>query len=335
MLRKINSKIGHFFKLFRYYNPLQVYKYKRGQVYPIHIFFNITSKCNSNCLYCDEWLKKKTTLNFQDFSKIWEKICSKFNPKTILLTGGEIFDHPEIKQILNYLFSKKKVEINGVSSGIFSLDLNKDILSNFNLLYFSLDGPNKKIHSVFRKKSDFYSVVSSIKKAVGLKKKYGLGLKIGVMCVITSKNIAYLSRTADFVYSLGVDELAFSKVIDYNTIKKNIVSRYSLKEENLNVLYSQIKDLKKKYRFIVNTGILSDSEERQGLCFAGRAFFVINEKGNCFPCYGKHKPTVNLIKEDFSEKYLTKSGGLRTCDKNCQYYCTKNLNYHLNKLNIF
>jgi MoaA/NifB/PqqE/SkfB family radical SAM enzyme len=322
-------------KTLSYYNPIQVFRYKRGQVYPIHIFFNITSKCNSNCLYCDKWFNRNTTLSFKDFKIIWDKVKSRFRPKTLMLCGGEIFDHPEIEQILNYLCAKSNIEISGVTSGIFKTRIRKEMLSKFDLLYFSLDGHNRNLHSEFRKRSDFDTVVTSIKEAVKIKKRYHLDTRIGMMCVLSSKNYKFIRDIVLFAESLKIDELAFSTVIDYSTINPKLVNTYSLSKIDHNIIYDMLRHIKKEHKIIVNNnGFMSDYNENN-LCFAGKAFFVINERGDCFGCYGSRKPILNLLNADFTDENLKNRNTIGHCDKGCEYYCTRNVNYYLNRFNWF
>ena len=67
-----------------------------------HIRFSITSKCNYNCIYCDQegFIPKTSELTVDEITKLCKILAEILNVTRIKFTGGEPLCREEIIQII-------------------------------------------------------------------------------------------------------------------------------------------------------------------------------------------------------------------------------------------
>ena len=67
-----------------------------------HIRFSITSKCNYNCIYCDQegFIPKTSDLTVDEITKLCKILAEILNVTRIKFTGGEPLCREEIGQII-------------------------------------------------------------------------------------------------------------------------------------------------------------------------------------------------------------------------------------------
>lgn len=169
---------------------------------PISMIFNITSRCNSNCIYCS--LKERPfgpDLDDSDtLSLVQQMIRAKvFN---VLITGGEPFLRPLTMQVIRELRENQVgVEIN--TNGTLMTDKLAQDLRELGVgrIAISLDGHTSELHDSTRGKGTFELAVNGIKLAVQN------GLTVGAATVVTRRNFPHLEALTEFARSLGVTSL--------------------------------------------------------------------------------------------------------------------------------
>lgn len=104
-------------------------------VYPNEICFNITRRCNLHCEYCyvsDFINKVNNNLNLDlSLDKI-KSIIEQSSVKTVFLTGGEPFMHPEIREIISY-FTNLDIKINIATNALLITEDMCHFLNNKNI----------------------------------------------------------------------------------------------------------------------------------------------------------------------------------------------------------
>lgn len=150
----------------------------RIKLSPKEVRLETCTLCQLDCPYCymrtgDFGTMGRGYLEYGVFQEFIEK-----NPqirKIEISNNGEPFLNPDLGKILS-LASEKGIEItigngtnfNTVSDEILEL-LVKTGVSYVNI---SIDGASQEIYSMYRRKGDFYKVISNIKKLNALKEKY-------------------------------------------------------------------------------------------------------------------------------------------------------------------
>ena len=95
---------------------------------PLTVTIELLSDCNFRCLHCyiDKEKQTKDILSYEEVVHFGQQIVEK-GCLYVVLTGGEVFLHPQFKEIY-YFFVKKGVSVSVFSNG--SL-LNSEILNLF------------------------------------------------------------------------------------------------------------------------------------------------------------------------------------------------------------
>lgn len=199
---------------------------------PEKITIEITNRCNLSCEMC--YLaganRKKLTnkldsfLSFELFKKIIDEISESFTsvkkekPFSLILTGGEVFLHPDILKMLDYI-EEKKIGVTIFTNGtLINLNLASEIVKrNPVALMFSIDGP-EEIHDQIRGIGSFKKTCAAINLLQEQKERLNLKHpKIFVNTLINDLNINYLEDFIHICKKLRIDGLSFSHIQWSNT----------------------------------------------------------------------------------------------------------------------
>lgn len=166
---------------------------------PLIVSWDITNKCNLNCLFCynKSHAKWKETLPEEKLT-IAKKI-SQMEPLWVCLCGGEPLMVKELPFIIEVL-SSGKTQISMVTNGWFLNRAYLKILKKAGLraLQFSLDGIKPTTHDRLRRRNgSFQRVVEAIKLAVAE------GFFVEVAFCPTKLNYKEFPEVVEFVFNLG------------------------------------------------------------------------------------------------------------------------------------
>ena len=139
-------------------------------------YLHLTDRCNLKCSYC---YNKEQRVNIKDLDfNTWKTIIDKISPyaANVVLTGGEVFLHKDIKEIINYIKSKN-IKVIMISNGC--IDYEKAKLENtlqiIDRIFLSCDNlkDNKHERKGFNK-DVFLKNINYIEK-LNLKNKISIG----------------------------------------------------------------------------------------------------------------------------------------------------------------
>ncbi|MCM8774309.1 MAG: radical SAM protein [Candidatus Omnitrophica bacterium] len=235
---------------------------------PRVVFLTVTDECNLRCKMCGVWMRKKIRdkddnkhLEYREFINILNEIKWWGGVQYIAFdTIGEPFLNPSFIKLVRYA-NKLGFKTNTVTNGtLINESLAKDIIfSGLNSLLVSLDGPTAAIHDKIRGvRGSFDKVIKSIYYIHRLQKRYRIDSPaIGVMSVISKKNIDYIDVMADLLKKIGVNYIRFVYVslVDRTVVKdiylkvgRNIVNtkRFELSFPDLYIKEDQSIKLIKK-----------------------------------------------------------------------------------------
>lgn len=146
------------------------------------VCWNITGKCNENCLFCYRTIEDE--LSFDDNKRIANLLINE-NIKKITIAGGEPLLYKNLFDIAKYIKNKNSniflsITTNGL---LLETDSIEKLLKYFNSITLSIDGDNENIHQELgRGKTHF-------KKNIWLLNQLNEKIKIKVNSVITSRNL--------------------------------------------------------------------------------------------------------------------------------------------------
>ncbi|MFX0003516.1 MAG: GTP 3',8-cyclase MoaA [Promethearchaeota archaeon] len=163
-----------------------------------HIRFSITSKCNYNCIYCDQegFIPKTSELTVDEITKLCKILAEILHVTRIKFTGGEPLCREEIVQIIKnvsdlHLYKDISMTTNGFLLNEKAQELYNAGLNRINISLASLD-------------PDTYNkIYGSNSLEVVLK-----GLK-------TAKQIGFEPIKLNFVLMKGINDLELDNMIEF------------------------------------------------------------------------------------------------------------------------
>lgn len=167
------------------------------------VSFEITHRCNLKCTHCcidaDEAISNTNDLTTDNIKEILKKIV-EWNPKKILLSGGEPMIRPDFFEIITYLRNiysgKIVISTNGTCINYKNID---DLVRCVDQIDLSLDGIDEETCSVIRGEGVFEKVIKSIKLLKN--KKFE---KITLSMVISDSNIHLKDKFISLCNEIGV-----------------------------------------------------------------------------------------------------------------------------------
>ncbi|MFX1329008.1 MAG: GTP 3',8-cyclase MoaA [Promethearchaeota archaeon] len=139
-----------------------------------HIRFSITSKCNYNCIYCDQegFIPKTSELTVDEIIKLCKILAEILQVTRIKFTGGEPLCREEIVQIIQnvsdlHLYKDISLTTNGLLLYEKAEELYKAGLNRINV---SLGSLNKEVYKLIYGSDSLDKVLKGLKRAkeVGL-----------------------------------------------------------------------------------------------------------------------------------------------------------------------
>jgi radical SAM protein with 4Fe4S-binding SPASM domain len=288
---------------------------------PLYTIFELTYRCNLQCIHC--YIKKdsKKELNFYQIKSILNQISS-MGTLFITFTGGEVFVRKDFFKILNYATNK------GFAINIFTNATLLDKQKVYELKKFNISEMGISLYSLRDEIHDYITGVrGSLKKT--LKGIYILkerGFNIKVKCPLMKVNYSDYSQIIDFCNRLKIKYLFDPVIVPYNDGDKSILSLRLDKTQ----IEKIIRDIRIVKRYKIKKGFLKSNV----LCSAGKNFCSISPYGDVYPCIQLLISAGNLKESKFKKiwnhsKVLKnireiKMGNLKIC-KNCDiiYYCNR------------
>ncbi len=276
-----------------------------------NLIFEVTSRCNCNCMYCyNVWKNKleypRGELSTRKLTGLLKKVVQETKAGLVTLTGGEPLLRKDLERITKSLRSWG-VEVNIITNAtLLSEERIKKFISlgvaNFEVPLLS---GRREIHNRLMRFDSFDLVTRAIVKI----KKYG-GKAVTVF-VATQENIGDFEDTAKLAFALGSDGIMFNRFNPggegANHIKELLPSNHQVSEA------LKIADMvSEKYRIgiacsipiqpcIVDTAGFKNLSF--GFCSAGteNAYYAVDPIGNLRMC--NHSPRIlgNLFKQSFHD----------------------------------
>lgn len=157
------------------------------------ITISLTNRCNLYCGYCCT----NANNSYKDLSKDDIKIIVQniklFNPKKIVITGGEPMIREDFFDIISFIREDYSGEIQLLTNGTYITQENVNILKKVNSISISIDGYNKHMVDDIRGNGTFEKVMQSIEilKAINFE-------KIALSMVFGESNIDDINKFMDF-----------------------------------------------------------------------------------------------------------------------------------------
>jgi radical SAM protein with 4Fe4S-binding SPASM domain len=156
----------------------------------------LTNRCNLRCTHC--YMRAGERLQAELSTQEWLRVIDEFSSsrmgRYITLTGGEVFEHPDYRMILDRAFSRGlKVQLftNGLLLNKSNIDY---VLDRVNEIQVSLDGPTAEINDRVRGVGTFDRILRSLSLIAQHIQDRDIRLCVGMTPL--KESIDYLERNA-------------------------------------------------------------------------------------------------------------------------------------------
>lgn len=255
--------------------------------YLMSLQFELTSKCNERCIHCyipNSKKDKGIDLPFNLFKKVLDEFA-EMGGLQVSLSGGEIFMHKEINNIIKYCREKDMQIV--LLSNLLSFDnKNLETIKDANVSMIQV--------SLYSMKEDIHDKITTIKNSYKktretLELLVKNDIPVMISCPIMKANSKSYHDILEYAHSLGIkaqtDFILMGKE-DMDT--ENLVQRLDLSETEgviREILHNEgvdsvdkIKDQSPKELFPLKLS--------QPICAAGRTNICVNANGDVTPCNG-------------------------------------------------
>lgn len=252
------------------------------------VSIEIIRKCPNNCVYCSSLSDKDCTeiFDYKDFVSIVDDAV-KLGTKTICLSGGEPFLHPNIIEMINYLH-KTGLNSNIYTSGIiFDGDMNfaslsKELLNSIagkvSKLIFNIESSNSGTYDKIMGTLGCFSLMQQSVKTAN-----SLGIVTEAHFVPMKINIDEIESMIGFSKELGVSKISFLRLVIHGRAKIN-EKEIAFSTEELAQVKNKLQSLQKQSDIDIRIGVPLSSNDSCYKCEAAKGKLNIKYDGLVFPC---------------------------------------------------
>ena len=179
-----NSRLNYWWNLLKLWRG-------DSQLNPLVVTYLLTTNCNLNCTYCEDFGAR---FNRPGNAATWEEITATLRTAraatdTLVLTGGEPFTHPQIREVLAYARKELKFKHITVFSNAYLLNQFQDTLPLIDQLVISLDSTSpEKWHKMIGVPLEAAKKIqNNIRENAKLQKKHHFNMVLN--CVLTPETL--------------------------------------------------------------------------------------------------------------------------------------------------
>lgn len=252
------------------------------------ISIEILQRCPNRCIYCSSHSNPQAThlIPFEIIKNIIDDAKS-LGCKTVCLSGGEPFLHPQILDIISYI-AKLQLICYVYTSGIYMKD---EVYSSLPNEYIeAIRGMVDKV--IFNVEADSSALYDQIMGTdVGgfdmMKKSISdcvsSGLVVETHVVPMQVNFKHLKSIFDMCYQLGVSKVSILRLVLQGRALENL-SLVKLTGEDSREVTKLIKALKEAYKGKVRIGLPYSDSNCRIYCKAATDKINVRYDGNVYPC---------------------------------------------------
>jgi len=227
-----------------------IIKWKNGEkIYPYQLLIIPTNGCNLNCLSClargqNPYIPTKELGEGASLRLIKEATKLKIKFCEIAGGGEPLFAYKKTTSIMR-LLKKKRIKSKIFTNGtIFKNNFLKEMVEiSWDIIHFSIDGPNEETHDYIRGKGTFSKTISNIKKINSWKQKLRKRKPEIIMAtVITHQNHNMIENMISLCNELQVHSIYFQAMQIRN---KDIGKKIELAKNDYKSFFISIKRAQK------------------------------------------------------------------------------------------
>lgn len=288
------------------HNPGQISKYKQklrihdsignkiniNFIPPIFVA-SISMVCNLRCPGCLYLLKDRSLFDKREFIQVddFKSIIRKYHKhiEILWLTGGEVFLHPDLAELLETAKSYK-IQIKTSTNGVL-IKWNEGLLHYFDYINVSLDGYDSETFKQSRggSEKEFSSIMDSL---ATLREK---DVRFSISFLLSKKNHNQVFKMIDFCKPFHPAKIIFQNINPHGDETKKPLLKDS--SEVLSI-FNAIKQ-RNDYPFDILLPVIFDVESTDFIttcCRQPWMYLCFDNVGNIsYCCHLKHNPSIGNI----------------------------------------
>lgn len=312
------------------------------RILPFNYTFSLTFKCNSHCLTCNIWQKKKVPeLAKNEWRKIFQSLGR--SPYFVTFSGGEPFLREDLTEIVRdlYLICQPRtivIPTNGILTAKIQKDTRQmleDCSGSRLTLNLSLDGVGEDHDKIRGVKGNFQKAMETFQSLKKIKEEK---FTLGIHTVISKANVEDFPTLCDFVLDelhpdSYITEIAEERV-ELETMSKEITPEIKDYKRAVDYLKQKIKAQKlsgfskliQAFRVFYYNLVPKIIEGKTQVipCYAGVASAQIAPNGDVWPCCVRADVLGNLRQENFDFPkiwFSPKAESVKRSIKNKECFC--------------
>jgi len=273
-------------------------KFKAKRPRPLFASYNVTSRCNMKCSFCDWWKMNTPELPTKKALTAIDEVCSLGVP-FFDLSGGEPLLRKDLSTLAKKASSHGCLVSMNTNGALLKSDRASEIADTFDVVVVSIDGP-KEVHDKMR------GVAGTYDKAVeAIKLLKARGVRVGVNSVVTPWNIEILPQFIEELHSL-VDFVQVQPIHPYPPPLQNRPSH-----EAVSKLLDYLLRLKRgdpsflavPTDFVKGFELFFDGKAPK-ICHAGELYVAIDPVGRLLACPARADVVLGDILTDSVDEIL-------------------------------
>lgn len=310
------------------------------------ISIEIIRKCPNRCLHCSSYSAENCSeiISFKKFKEVISG-AKKLGLQTVCFSGGEPFLHPDIVQMIEYVYS---VGLNSYvySSGIY-MDAQgrresipetilKEISKKVTKIIFNIEAAEEVTYdAIMGTQGNFQLMISSIKNAIEN------DILVEGHFVPNKINKNQIEKTLELCKKLGVSKVSFLRLVIHGRAIANR-EKLLLSNDELKNVACVLRKIQAENKHTIRIGVPLLGETQESHCEAANGKLNIRYDGLVYPCEVFKNNRVGILEgkapgsiyESRIEDIYTSSDYLKTvrrlvsqfscgdCCENCvgQYY---------------
>lgn len=280
------------------------------------ISIEIIRKCPNNCKHCSS-MSNRHCSEMIDFDKFKEVIdgALTLGLETICFSGGEPFLHPNIAEMVKYVFSK------GLKSYIYtsgiSFDADENYISLTDKILADISGyVTKLIFNIEAGKEETYDLIMGTQECLPLMKCSALkavdqNILTEAHFVPMRLNVGQIEDTLTLCSQIGIKKISFLRLVSHGRAALN-VDDILLTNDQTEKLKEVLLQVKNEAAIDIRIGVPLTDGENETKCEAANGKLNIKYDGGVFPCEVFKNNSIqfqdgieipNIFKEDIVSIY--------------------------------
>lgn len=265
------------------------------------ISIEIIRKCPNRCIHCSS-LSSEDCVEIIPLEKFKEVVdgVKKLGLKTICFSGGEPFLHPDIIEMVQYVYSKG-LQCYIYSSGIY-MDSKKNRSSIPEKILAKIQGKVTKI--IFNMESTdecTYNLIMGTQGCMGfleqsIKSATNRGIVVEGHFVPMKLNQNQIEDMVEFCERLGFSKVSFLRLVMHGRALNN-KDRLLLSDEEMKNIEERLEKLSRNKPSFIRIGVPLFGETKEIHCEAANGKLNIRYDGSVYPCEVFKNNRISILNE--------------------------------------